>query len=48
MIELAYFDGYSQSEISAALSIPLGTVKTRTSRGLQRLASYLETTREEL
>jgi RNA polymerase sigma-70 factor (ECF subfamily) len=46
VIELAYFEGYSQSEIAAALDIPLGTVKTRTSRGLQRLASYLQTLRE--
>lgn len=43
---LAYFDGYSQQEIAAVLDIPLGTVKTRTSRGLQRLAGLLESTRE--
>src|SRR6195952_6125508 len=45
VIELAYFDGYTQTEIALALDIPLGTVKTRTSRGLQRLAGLLENPR---
>ena len=45
VIELAYFDSYTQTEIAAALDIPLGTVKTRTSRGLQRMAGLLENTR---
>ncbi len=45
VIELAYFESYTQTEIAAALDIPLGTVKTRTSRGLQRLAGLLENPR---
>lgn len=44
VIELAYFEQYTQSEIAIALDIPLGTVKTRTSRGLQRMAGLLEST----
>jgi RNA polymerase sigma factor (sigma-70 family) len=46
VIELAYFQSYTQTEIAAALDIPLGTVKTRTSRGLQRMAGLLEDNRE--
>lgn len=45
VIELAYFDGYTQSQITRVLDLPLGTVKTRTARGLQRLAALLENTR---
>ena len=42
VIELAYWGGLSQSEISAFLDVPLGTVKTRTRSALSRLADLLE------
>jgi len=45
VIAMAYYGSYSQSEIATALNIPIGTVKTRTSRGLQRLAGLLESGR---
>ena len=42
VLEYAYFQGFTQTEIASTLGIPLGTVKTRTSRGLQRMAGLLE------
>lgn len=44
VIEAAYFDGLTQSEIARSSGLPLGTVKTRTARGMQRLAALLEDT----
>ena len=42
VIELAYYSGLSQTEISDRLSLPLGTVRARTRTALARLADVLE------
>lgn len=42
VLEIAYFQGFSQSEISAQLGIPLGTVKSRCRQGLLRLRNLLK------
>lgn len=42
IIELAYFNGYTQEEISQTLNIPLGTVKTRARAALVQLKSLMK------
>jgi RNA polymerase sigma-70 factor (ECF subfamily) len=41
VIELMYFEGLSQSMIAERLSLPLGTVKSRTLLGMRRLRDSL-------
>lgn len=47
-IELAYFNGMSQREISAFTGTPLGTVKTRLELGLRKLSDSLNGLREKI
>lgn len=42
VIELAYFQGWTHTEIAEGCQIPLGTVKARMRLGLQRLKRKLE------
>jgi RNA polymerase sigma-70 factor, ECF subfamily len=42
VIVLAYYGGYSQSEIAQKLNQPLGTVKTRVHLAMQKLRAQLE------
>lgn len=41
VIKLAYFGGFSQSEIASMLSMPLGTVKGRMRLGMDKIRAHL-------
>jgi RNA polymerase sigma-70 factor (ECF subfamily) len=41
LLEMAFFDGYSHSEIAETLNLPLGTVKTKIRTGLLSLRQTL-------
>ncbi len=42
LVELAYFQGFTQDEISKMLNIPLGTVKTRLRTALTQLRTVIK------
>jgi RNA polymerase sigma-70 factor (ECF subfamily) len=41
VLEMAYFEGATQAQISAELQIPIGTVKTRTLAAMRKLRRAL-------
>ena len=48
LLDLAFFQGYSHSEISESLKLPLGTVKTKIRNGLLALRESLGFLKGEL
>jgi RNA polymerase sigma-70 factor, ECF subfamily len=41
VLEMAYYEGKSQSKIAEELDLPLGTIKTRSRQGLLKLRQFL-------
>lgn len=41
VLELAYFQGFTQGEIAKKLNVPLGTVKTRARKAISELKRFL-------